>query len=179
MMDFRKGEFAYTGDFSFLRGRIISVAVSVVMIIVLAAMVAVSRKRVLEAEHQTLLNQTRALSMEVLGQESEDADLLFATITSQVKQEASIPETSAFETLKDLSEKIGFDLKVDVDVLEIDLSRRKLQMQGKTEGAAEAERLVEVLRQTRCFNSQVNKERVEKTMDEKTKFRLSASSNCI
>lgn len=179
MMDFRKGEFAYTGDFSFLRGRIISVAVSVVMIIVLAAMVAVSRKRVLEAEHQTLLNQTRALSMEVLGYESDDADLLFATITSQVKQDASIPETSAFETLKELSEKIGFDLKVDVDVLEIDLSRRKLQMQGKTEGAAEAERLVDVLRQTRCFNSKVNKERVEKTMDEKTKFRLSANSNCI
>lgn len=179
MMDFRKGEFAYTGDFSFLRGRIISVAVSVVMIIVLAAMVAVSRKRVLEAEHQTLLNQTRALSMEVLGQESEDADMLFAAITSQVKQEASIPETSAFETLKELSDKISFDLKVDVDVLEIDLSRRKLQMQGKVEGAGDAERLVDVLRQTRCFNSKVNNERVEKSMDEKTKFRLAASSSCI
>lgn len=179
MMDLRKGEFSYTGDFSFLRGRFISVAVSVVMIIVLGAMVAVSRKRVLEAEYQTLQSQTRALSLEVLGQESDDADLLFTTITSQVKQEGTIPESSAFEVLKELSQKIGFDLKVDVDILDIDLSRRKLQIQGKTDVAGDVERLVDAVRQTTCFNSKVNKEKVEKSMDEKTKFRVAANSTCI
>ena len=179
MVDFRKGEFAYTGDFGFLRGRIISVGVSLMMIVVLGAMVAVSRKRVLEAEYLTLQNQTRALSTEILGQENEDADLLFSTITAQQKQEGTIPEVSAFEVLKELSDHISFELKVDVDNLDIDLSRRKLQIQGKTNVAGDVERLVDAIRQTSCFSSRVNKEKVEKSMDDKTKFRLSANSTCI
>ncbi|MEZ4474639.1 MAG: hypothetical protein R3F60_28405 [bacterium] len=54
-----------------------------------------------------------------------------------------------------------------------------MQIQGKTNVAGDVERLVDAIRQTSCFSSRVNKERVEKSMDDKTKFRLSASSTCI
>lgn len=178
-LNFRKGEHVYTGDFGFLRGRLISLAVSVVMIIVLAAMVAVSRKQVLEAQRQNLIDQTVALSVEVLGYESEDADELINTITADDKQEANIPEVSAFEVLKDLSDKIKFELKVDIDQLQIDMSRKKLSLRGRTESGGAVERLVDSIKQTDCFKNRVNKERVEKAMDNRTKFRLSASSSCI
>lgn len=179
VLNFRRGEYVYTGDFGFLRGRLISLAVSVVMIIVLAAMVAVSRKQVLEAQRQNLVDQTVALSVEVLGYESEDADELINTITGDDKQEATIPEVSAFEVLKDLSNKIKFELKIDIDQIEIDMSRKKLALSGRTDSGGDVERLVDSIKQTECFKNRVNKEKVQKAMDDRTKFSLSALSSCI
>ena len=40
------------------------------------------------------------------------------------------------------------------------------------------ERLVEVLEGHPCFKNKVSKDKVEKSMEEKTKFRLTASSGC-
>ena len=199
-LNFRKGEHVYTGDFGFLRGRLISLAVSVVMIIVLAAMVAVSRKQVLEAKHQNLLDKSAALSVEIFGRDacSEDADCngsvemrcidevciadaqgIADTVTASRKEEANIPEVSAYEVLRDLSDKISFDLKVDVDQLDIDMSRNKMALHGRTDSGGDVERLVDSIKTTQCFGSRVNKEKVEKAMDDRTKFRLSATSSCI
>jgi type IV pilus assembly protein PilM len=197
-LNFRKGEHAYTGDFGFLRGRLISLAVSVVLIIALGALVAISKKQVLEAKKQNLLDQSAALSVEIFGRDActesteckagfeciedvciADADTLIATVGAEAKQEGTIPEVSAFEVLNDLSRKIDFKLKVDVDQLEIDMSRKKMSLRGRTDSGGDVERLVDSIKNTQCFKNRVNKERVEKAMDDRTKFRLSASSTCI
>ena len=199
-LNFRKGDHVYTGDFGFLRGRLITLAVSVVMIIVLAAMVALSRKQVLEAKHQNLLDKSAALSVEIFGRDRceeatdckgnvdmecidnvciADAEGLVNTVTANRKEEASIPEVSAYEVLRDLSDKISFDLKIDVDQLDIDMSRNKLALRGRTDSGGDVERLVDSIKKTQCFSARVNKEKVEKAMDDRTKFRLSATSNCI
>lgn len=199
-LNFRKGSHAYTGDFGFLRGRLIALAVSMVMIIVLAAMVALSSKQVLEAKHQNLLDKSAALSVEIFGRERceeatdcngsvemecidnvciADAQGLADTVTASRKEEASIPEVSAYEVLRDLSDKISFDLKIDLDQLDIDMSRNKMALRGRTDSGGDVERLVDSIKKTQCFSSRVNKEKVEKAMDDRTKFRLSATSNCI
>ena len=199
-LNFRKGDYGYTGDFGFLRGRLITLAVSVVMIIVLAAMVALSRKQVLEAKHQNLLDKSAALSVEIFGRERceeatdcngnvemecidnvciANAEGLVNTVTASRKEEASIPDVSAYEVLRDLSDKISFDLKIDVDQLDIDMSRNKLALRGRTDSGGDVERLVDSIKKTQCFSARVNKEKVEKAMDDRTKFRLSATSNCI
>jgi general secretion pathway protein L len=178
-LNFRKGDHAYTGDFGFLRGRFISVGVALVMMVVLAAMVAVSRKRVLEAEYLTLQAQTRALSEQVLGYESEDEELLYQTVVGQdTKKTNPIPEVSAFQVMAELSERIPYDLEVDVDRLEVDLDRNNMQLHGRTKSGGDVERIVEAIRQTTCFKGRVNKERVEKSVDGRTKFRISAQSTC-
>ncbi len=177
-MNLRKGEYAYTGDFGFLRGRVISVAVAVLVMIILGALGAKTRERVLQAEYQGLVNQTAALSEPILGFESDDVDLLYSTVSAGVKNKSLIPESSAFETLMELSQKIDFSLKLDVDRVEIDMTRKKMIVHGKTDSGGDVERIVDVLRKTRCYNTRVTKERVEKSVDDRTKFRLSASSTC-
>jgi type IV pilus assembly protein PilM len=176
-LNFRKGDYAFTGDFGFLRGRVITVGVALVMMVVLAAMVAVSRKRVLEAEYLTLNNQVRALSVPILGYESDDVDLLALTVGSNIKANP-IPDVSTFQVLAELSEFINFDLELDVDRLEIDLDRNKLSMQGKTKTGGDVEGVVEAIRKTKCFKGRVQKERVEKSVDGRTKFQITAQSTC-
>ncbi|MBU1429463.1 pilus assembly protein PilM [Myxococcota bacterium] len=176
-MNFRKEEFAYTGDFGFLRGRIISLALSMIMIIILGAMVAVAKKRVLEAEYQTLNQQVLALSQPILGHESGDAELILSTVLAGAKSKAQLPETSAFEILAALSEKIGFEITMNVDRFEVDLERKFMDLTGTTGTSSDVERIVDVIRQIKCFKGEVKKERVEK-FKEDTKFRLKASSTC-
>lgn len=179
LINFRKGQYAYTGDFGFLRGRIITLGLSVLMIIVLGAMVAVSKKRVLEAEYQTLNGQVQAVSMAVLGYETDDIDMVYAAIVaSERKQVALLPETSALELLSDLSDKIGFDLVVDMDKIEIDIDRKNMKLSGKTGSGGDLERMVDSIRKTKCFKGKVSKDRVERSLNDKTKFRLTASMTC-
>lgn len=177
LIDFRQDDFAYTGDFGFLRGRIISLAVSAVLIIVLGALVAISKKRVLEAEYQTLANEVKVLSQVMLGYETDSADALFAAMAQNTGGQSSLPEVGAFDVLAELSEKIEYDLKVDFDRFEFDTERKRLTLHGKTVSGGDVERLVDIIEATRCFKS-VNKERVEKSVDDKTKFRLSSSFTC-
>ena len=178
-LNFRKGEHAYTGDFGFMRGRMISVGVSLVMMVVLGAMVAVSRKRVLEAEFVTLQQQVVTLSQQVLGFETEDEEVLYQTIAGDGKQKTNpIPDTSALQIMAELSERIPYDVELDVDRLDVDLDRHKLQLDGRTKSGGDVERIVEAIRQTTCFKGRVNKERVEKSVDGRTKFRISAQSTC-
>ena len=88
-----------------------------------------------------------------------------------------VPETSAFEILSHISETIELDLKVDVDRLELDLDRKNLVMRGKTGSAGDVERIVDAIRKTKCFK-EVKKERNEQSVDERRRFRVSATSTC-
>lgn len=177
-INFRQGEHAYTGDFGFLRGRIITVAAAVLAVIVLGALGAKTREWVLQAEYQSLVNEVRAVSEAVLGFETDDAETLANTINNGVTNRNQLPETSAFEVLAEVSKELDFSLQLDLDRYEIDIERSKLTLEGKTGSGGDVERIVDGLRKTRCFNSRVSKERVEKSVDDRTKFRLSATSSC-
>jgi len=178
-INLRKGDFAYTGDFSFMRGRIITLAAAAVLVVILAAMVAVSKKRVLEAENAALTAQVRAISKVVLGEETDDADRVFnAMMAAESSAAKLIPQVTAFQLLAEVSGRIEYDLVIDVDQFDVDLDRKKLEMRGRTESGGDVERLVEVLEGHPCFKNKVSKDKVEKSMEEKTKFRLTASSGC-
>lgn len=179
-INFRKGEYVYTGDFGFLRGRLITLGVAAMLMIVLGAMVAVSRKRVLEAEYATLTAQVRAVSKVILGEETSDIDRVFQVMVAAEKSDARlIPEVSAFEVLAELSEKVDPDLEVGIDRFELDMEHKKLILTGRTESGGDVERLVNALQRTRCFDeNKVSKDRVEKTMNDQTKFRLTGTSIC-
>ena len=178
-INFRKGEFVYTGDFGYMRGRVYTLAMSMVLMIVLAAGVAVSKKRVLEAQRRTMVSQVRAVAMEVLGQETDDVDAVFRAITAAGEADfRKVPKLSAFQVLFEISNRLDTDLKVDVNRLELDLDRKKLELTGKTESGGDVERIVESLESYNCFKNKVSTDKVDRTMDEKTKFRLSATNGC-
>ena len=177
-INLRKGDLAYTGDFGFMRGRMIAVALAVIAMIMLSSMAAITKKRVLEARHTQLQSQVVKLSQDLLGVESDDVDLLLATVAeTRTTGGKGVPETSAFELLSQISEMVDSGLKVDVDRIEFDLDRKNMVIRGKTGSAGDVERIVDALRKTKCFK-QIKKERNEQSVDERRRFRLSATSTC-
>lgn len=178
-INFRKGQYVYTGDFGFLRGRMISLAASVALIVVLAAAVAITKKRLLEAERLTLAAEVKAISTAVVGQETEDAERVLALMNAAEQSETRlIPEISAFEIFFELSSRIGSDITVDVDRMTIDIDNKRVEVDGKTGSGGDVERIVESMESYRCLKNRVNKERVEKAVDDRTKFQLRANSGC-
>ncbi len=179
-VNFRKGDFAFTGDFGFLQGRIITLAVAALLMIMLGSLVALTKKQQLEAEYAAIRARAAALSVPILGYESDDIQMLYDTVVvTDRKNQKTIPEYDALQMLAQISERIPFELVVDVDTLDLDVENKRLQMGGKTGSASDVERIVESLRATSCFKGEINKERVEKSVDDRTKFRLSATATCI
>lgn len=179
-VNFRKGDFAYTGDFGFLQGRVITLAVAALLMIMLGSLVALTKKQRLEAEYAAIKARVSAISQPILGYETDDVDALYNTVVASDRTSANpIPEYDALQMLAQISEKIPFDLEVDLDVLDINLENKRMQLQGKTTSGGDVERIVEALRATPCFRGEINKERVEKSVDDKTKFRLTATATCI
>ena len=178
-LNFRRGDFAYTGELSFLRGRILTLAAAAMVLIVLASVGAITKKRVLEAEYESLKREVTTLSMPILGFESDDVDLLFNQVAStNTKVTATMPTHSAFRMLFQLSDVIDEDLTVDIDRVDIDVERKNMTMKGKTSSGDFVERVVESFKKAKCFQGQVSKERVEKSVDDRTKFRLKATTTC-
>lgn len=179
-VNFRKGDFAYTGDFGFLQGRIITLGVAALLMIMLGSLVALTKKQRLEAEYAALKARVTAISVSVLGFETDDVDQLYNTVVAADRTSANpIPEYDAMQMLAQISEKIPFDLEVDVDLLDINLDNKRMQLQGKTPSAGDVERIGEALRATPCFRGDINNERVEKSVDDKTKFRMTATATCL
>lgn len=179
-VNFRKGDFAYTGDFGFLQGRIITLSVAALLMVMLGSLVALTKKQQLEAEYAAIKARAAALSVPILGYESDDIQLLYDTVmVSDRKAQKGIPAYDALQMFAQMSEKIPFDLVVDFESLDIDVENKRVQIQGKTGSAADVERIVEALRNTACFKGELSKERVEKSVDDRTKFRLSATPTCI
>lgn len=179
LINLRKGEYAYTGDFGFLRGRIISLAVSAAVLIILAAMVAVTKKRVLEAEAMSLQAQVQTLSLEIINEDNDDPDYLLDAMNSNTKNPASlIPKESAFSIMNDFSKLIGPQTELDVDRMNIDLINSRVEIRGRTATGGDVESIVESLQKHECVN-RVAKDRVENTVDNRTKFTLSMNTECI
>lgn len=179
-VNFRKGDFGYTGDFGFLQGRIITLGVAALLMIMLGSLVALTKKQRLEAEYAALKARVAAISEPILGFETDDVDQLYNAVVAADRNAANpIPEYDAMQMLAQMSEKIPFDLTVDIEQLDLNLGNKRAQIHGKTLSGGDVERVVEALRATQCFKGEINKERVEKSTDDKTKFRLSATITCI
>ncbi|MGB0646518.1 MAG: hypothetical protein ACPGQS_05040, partial [Bradymonadia bacterium] len=177
-INLRQKEFAYTGDFSQIRGRLITTSLGVIACLILLATLGIAKKKVLEARHAQLQREVAKISKEVLGVETTEVSMLTQALEEDFEADFSaIPTRSATELLHDISTQLPASLKVDIDRIEINLERRSLVLRGKSPKPSDVEDLTEALEKMKCFR-EVQQERVEAAGEESTRFRLSATASC-
>ena len=177
-VNLRQGDFIYTGDFGFLRGRIISVTLALVLMFVMGALVAVSKKRVLEAENARLKGEVAKLSQEITGEENDDIQFLVATVNSEEEEVGKeIPQHSALFYLARISELIGPEIEVELDKAHIDVEKKRIVLKGKTSTASDVDVIADALRADKCFRK-AKSEGTKKSMDDKAKFKLNIPLSC-
>jgi type IV pilus assembly protein PilM len=105
-IDFRKGPFAYEGDFKFLRDKLVYLAVAAVLLIGVGGVSSYIRLANLGREQDALAETLRRVSKEVTGQETDDFESVLAVMQEEIGEgEGQVfPEITAFQVLLDVSE---------------------------------------------------------------------------
>jgi len=175
-LNLRRGALAFTRDFEHLRGKVFALAAGVALVLLLAAastgvkVFALSRR---EAAIDKVLcdAQTR-----ILGKCFANTEEAISVLRGRGVPGASIPKGSAAEVLAELAARApdGVTLRFD----RIDITDRKLHLQGTTDSAENVDKIVAGLHGSRCFADARPQGVRKRSSDGKFEFGVDATLGC-
>jgi general secretion pathway protein L len=159
-VNFRKGEFAYRTDYSFLREKAPQLALLVLAILVCAGLVTLASYHSLKKEAEQLQAALRTETMALFGEPRTDGEAVSAELSSVIASARgsgqSVPTTSAFDLLDEISRAVPPSSKGKLDVSELNIRPKKTDIKGTASSAQYIEEMEAALRRIPCFK-QVDK----------------------
>ena len=180
LLNFRRGAFAYQGDADAMKQAILWVVACLILSISLYGLQVSYELDELQGEVSALEEDTKALSQQLMGNDSFDIESLKARVNLKKEASADVPEVSALDTLGELSSKVSKEVEVEFDLFNVTLppdGRGRLELRGKTLTVGDVGVVINALEGAGCF-SKVKKDSVSKSVDGRTSFRLTASAQC-
>ena len=180
-INFRKNEFSYSRDSGLIRSLAIAITLTIFCLVTLQGLRLYFEQVDALQEIAKLESEVEQLGLSLLGKEGLELDTLKFKVNSSKEKKVLVPEISAFDTLGELSKFISKDVEVELNRITISLNpngRGSLEMQGKTTTVGNVSAVIEAVEQTSCFSDRVKKDKVSKSVDERTAFRVTASSTC-
>jgi len=172
-INLRQGELAFSGELSYLRGKVIGLAFGIFAILVSLAGLALSQTYAIRVEERALLADLQAKTKVILGKPYTDFQAAAAAVSRKGTAEKNpMPSRDAYHLMFDTSTQIGDDLMVDIDLFEVDLDRERMELRGRADSPTAVQQIVERLGKVDCF-SRVETERNERGTDERQVFHLS------
>lgn len=149
-LNLRQGELAAAQRYPFLTEKIPLLAGLGAVILVSFVFSMVTKTRALDAEHEALLAQLAVASRDVLGEETQDPDRVREMLEQGPgAEEDPMPKADAFDVMVQLSKAVSDDLVHDV--LELDVARGHVKIEGTVPTTKDAERVAEGMREHACF----------------------------
>jgi general secretion pathway protein L len=155
-VNFRKGEFAYRTDYSFLRERAPHLALLVLAVLLSAGLSALASLRGLQRESEQLLASLTAESKSLFGEPMTDGEAVSAELNSVLARGGgqAIPTTSALDLLEDISRAapVVADKKAPgLDITELNIRPKKTDLKGTAGSAQYVDDLAAALTKIPCF----------------------------
>lgn len=172
----RRGEFAFKGDYDYVKDKVGLLASFAATLLLLFIAGGVVRNSVLarnEAKVDAVLCST---TQRILGNCEKNYDRALNLLKGVESPAAALPKMSAVNLLAEVTQKIPQEVPVKLDRIQIDLER--IILQGETDSSKEIDTLTSALKSHRCFK-EVNPGKVERTRDgQKVSFRLDIQVQC-
>ena len=175
--NFRTGAYAYRGDAEYIKSAAISLLLAGIVILLSTWWQMEREQDRIRKELNRLDAEISALSTELTGKDLSARALLMKMSASEVPRDL-IPSNSALDVLGELSSGVDSSAKIDVDYFKVDLDRNRLEVRGKASSLTEVDLIVNVLQKNPCFSEAVKKDRISKSVDERTSFRITSTSRC-
>jgi type IV pilus assembly protein PilM len=153
-LDFRKGEFGYRVDYSFLRAKAFHLAICALVVLAFAAIDAFAALHQLRREEVALEGRLKTATTELFGKEVKTPKEISREIRAAVKGASAdlpVPEETAFELLDDISRKLPAGEDKKLDVLELDIKPKKTFIKGTIASAGAVDEIVTALKTITCF----------------------------
>jgi general secretion pathway protein L len=175
-VNLRRGDLAFTRDFEHLKGKVVRVAVAAGAILMLAVASQVVKIYTLSRQEQAVDRALCDAEEKVLKKCFPNYEEALSALRGRGVPGAAIPKTSAVDVIDDLSLRMpeGVPLKLE----KIDITDRKLHLQGIADAAEHVDRLVASLHGSRCFADARSGGARKRTSDGKFEFSVDSALGC-
>ena len=175
-LNLRRGDAAYTRDFEHLRGKVARLGVAAGLVLLLAVASSGVKVFALARQEGQLDKVMCEVQTRILGKCYPNYEEALSVLRGRGIPGAAIPKGSAVDVLSELSLRTpdGVALRYD----RIDVTDRKLHLQGATDTAENVDKIVEALKGSRCFGDARAAGVRKRTSDAKFEFSVDAALGC-
>ena len=174
--NFRRGEFAFKGDFDYARekiGRLIAYAAALLVLVIISGFV---RNGMLSRREAAVDDRLCETTQRVLGTCERNYDRALNMMQGAESPAADVPKLSAVALTAEVSRLIPSDANVTLDQLEVTLDR--ISLRGLADSTKQIDAITAALKKFRCFK-EVQQRRVERTRDgQRVQFGLDIQVEC-
>jgi general secretion pathway protein L len=172
----RRGEYAFKGDYDYVKERTGTLAIFGAVFFVLLIATGIVRGSVLNRRERQLDAMLCETTQRITGQCVKNWDVALSMLRGKESPTAAIPKQTAVKLLAELTQRLP-EVPLTVDQIEIELDRITLN-HCVTDSTKQIDKLVTALKAYKCFKD-VKEGRVEKTKDgQKVTFRLEIQVEC-
>jgi general secretion pathway protein L len=177
LINFRRDDFSFRGEYKFLRGKLIQIGVAIGIIVSLALTNTVIGFRTLSTHEEQLDSRLQEVTKQLLGKPYDDYTIALSIMKQKISPQASpIPKVTALDYFIDVS--VRLPKEVQLDLREINIQSNKIRIEGDTDSFEGVDKIVNGLKTNKCFDD-INKGRVKKSIDgAKVEFDLTITPKC-
>lgn len=175
-LNLRRGDAAYTRDFEHLRGKVARLGVAAGLVLLLAAASSGVKVFALSRQEAQLDKVMCDAQTKILGKCFQNHEEALSVLRGRGVPGAAIPKGSAVELLAELSARTpdGVSLRYD----RIEITDKKLRLQGATDTAENVDKIVEALHGSRCFADARAAGVRKRASDQKFEFSVDSALAC-
>lgn len=175
-LNLRRGDAAYTRDMEQLRGRVATLGVAAGLVLLLAVASSGVKVFALARQEQALDKVLCDAQTKILNKCYPNYEEALSVLRGRGVPGAAIPKGSAVDVLGDLSTRVpdGVALRLD----RIDVTEKKLHLQGTTDTAENVDRIVTGLHASRCFADARPQGVRKRASDSKFEFSIDSALAC-
>jgi general secretion pathway protein L len=172
----RRGEFAFKGDYDYLKDKVGLLASFAATLLLLLIATGVVRNSVLARREAQVDAVLCDVTQRILGSCEKNYDLALNRLKGVESPAAALPQLSAVNLLAEMTQRVPADVAVTFDRIDIDLER--ITVRGETDSSKQIDTISTALKGHRCFK-EVKEGKVEKTREgNKVTFRLDIQVQC-
>ena len=176
-INLRRGPFAFKGDFTAMRGKLLQVAASLVILAILAVGSALVSYFSLRSTVNALDARVRETTQAILGKPYDSIDKALGIINEKMSDEADpLPRFTALNSLFEIHERVPEEL--EIRLRDISVSPKRIRIEGFTDTFDSVEKVKSAMEKNKCFTD-IKTGRTRKTKDEtEVEFELTIANGC-
>jgi general secretion pathway protein L len=176
-LNLRKGPFAFKGDFEAIRGKVLHVAIALLILVVLTVGYATTRYLSLSSTNKSMDNRMKEITQAILGKPYADLEIAIQIMKEKISPEADqLPRVSAPEVLREIHERIPE--KTNLRMKDLNISPKRIQLSGFTDSFESVEKIKSNLEKYNCFK-EIQTGKTQKTVDgSEVEFRFTIVFGC-
>lgn len=175
LLNLRKGDFAFHGDLSYLKGKLIRLGAAAAMILALLSLNAWANLSTLAEQEANLDEALCSTTMRVIGTCETDFNVALSKLQGGETKAANVPSTSALEVMSTAIRGIPPD--IGLQVVEVEATLDRLRLSGIVDSFEGVEKVEAALREQACIQD-VRQGRVQKNRDDKVEMTVDANYVC-